>query len=1241
MRMKTTESPSKTMRPWSRFSRFRTIRARMLVAFVLLVLLPVVLITARTAVVSWRDGQTQVTRQLESVATLKEAEIERWLDSLQLNLTAVLANSESDLVVQMLAVDSPEQTAVQLVQENWTQLIKYTGLFEELFLMDQQGRVVLSNGATAVGTIHSNQTYFQQGLEGSFVHPPFYSPTLLRMSVVVTEPVLDGQGKILGVLAGRASMTTLNEIMLERSGLGETGETYLVGANHVLLTNALSVEADIQAADSVIFVRSEGANQALDAKQNAAGLYANYDQAPVIGVYRWLPRLKVALLAEQSQAEAFASLEASLLLDIGLGIAALAAAVIVAFYVTRGLTQPLQNLTATAQKIAHGDFTLTADIEREDEIGILASAFNKMTGHLNQLITDLEQRVNELKMAQLSLRDSEDRYRTLYNSAPVMMHSVDVAGNLINVNLHWLQTMGYEYDEVIGRPVANFFTETSKQYATEEAVPKFFETGYVQDIPYQFVLKNGDVIDVLLTATAYYDNQNEHKYSISVIQDVTERKRAEEELRLSEARQRALLDAMPDMMFRISLDGVILDFKAEEQAQLAMPAAEIIGTNMTEMPMPPEVVQEMLDVMRQTVATGKVVAYEYDLQVPIGLQTFETRMVKSGSDEVISFVRNITERKRAEEALRRSEALLNATNQIARTGGWELDLQTNELYWTDTIKEIHEVPLDYVPILEEGIEFYAPEHVPVIRDAVERAIDGEAYDVELQIITAKQKRLWVRAIGIPVYQNGEVIKLRGVFQDIHERKLADEALRQSEANLLEAQQIAKLGNFEFNLHTQQVYWSDEVYRIFGLPLKEEVTLERYQSLLAPEDFERVMTAVGEAVASLEPYTIEHDIILSNGQRKHLQAIGRPLIDATGEVSRIFGTVQDISEAKKAEQTLHENVVRYRALFDNANDAIWVYDLEKTVVIANASACELTGYSLDELIGKKYDFFTVPEEVDDAHQKFRAATRGRITPHYIRTVLAKNGEKRICEVRIKRVEDDAGTPLFIQGVVRDVTERKQAEAQIQASLQEKEVLLKEIHHRVKNNLQVISSLLDLQSAYIEDDDVQEMFQESRSRVRSMALVHEQLYQSIDLAQIDFADYVHSLTSYLSRVYGQMARGVTLDVEVDNTPLSVETAVPLGLIINELVSNAFKHAFPNNQGGFVRVQLTAMDDQQLYLTIQDSGIGLPAHLDFHNSPSLGLTIVMTLINQLKATIRHVPQEEGTRFEIDIWLGEKDTQ
>jgi two-component sensor histidine kinase len=206
----------------------------------------------------------------------------------------------------------------------------------------------------------------------------------------------------------------------------------------------------------------------------------------------------------------------------------------------------------------------------------------------------------------------------------------------------------------------------------------------------------------------------------------------------------------------------------------------------------------------------------------------------------------------------------------------------------------------------------------------------------------------------------------------------------------------------------------------------------------------------------------------------------------------------------------------------------------------------------------------------------------------------------------------------------------------ASLQEKEVLLKEIHHRVKNNLQVISSLLNLQSAHVEDPQATEIFQDSQNRIRSMALVHEKLYQSQDLARVDLAEYIRNLATYLFRAYSANATGVTLDIQADDVFLTIDTAVPCGLILNELISNALKHAFPDGQAGEICVKLHANGDHQVTLSVADTGVGLPKDLDLNTTTSLGLQLVHTLADQLDGHIE-LNGTRGTEFNITFAISE----
>lgn len=217
----------------------------------------------------------------------------------------------------------------------------------------------------------------------------------------------------------------------------------------------------------------------------------------------------------------------------------------------------------------------------------------------------------------------------------------------------------------------------------------------------------------------------------------------------------------------------------------------------------------------------------------------------------------------------------------------------------------------------------------------------------------------------------------------------------------------------------------------------------------------------------------------------------------------------------------------------------------------------------------------------------------------------------------------------QALQESVAERQRAETQIQASLQEKEVLLKEIHHRVKNNMQVISSLLRLQSGAINDPHIREIFGESQNRIRSMTLVHEKLYQSPDLAKIDFQEYVTLLVNSLFHSYGVSQTKVNLRIEVTVTRLAIDTAIPCGLIINELVSNALKYAFPGERIGMITVRVTYIQSNLIELTVADDGAGMPADLEPENTDTLGLQLVRTISEEQLQGRVSIRRENGTQF------------
>jgi signal transduction histidine kinase len=368
------------------------LRAQLQAAFVVLVLLVVVIITTSAVIIGFQSGREQVISQLETVAEYAEAEINTWAENLQTELAILATQEEALRRMQLLLQPSAfrEVTSNEL-RTNFQAMIDLTADFSELFLLDENGQVVVSTDPEQEGKIFAQEQFFLAGLENPFVQPPRYYPAQDETSVVVAQPIYHPRGFVLGVLAGRANLDQLNEITGRRSQVGDSGEAYLVGINNALLT---PIEGSNLSPRSS-YVRSSGINQVLETKTNSAGLSTNFQDIPVVGVYRWLPDLKVALVAEQRQGEAFSAVNVTLLISIGVAVVALLMAISLAVWVTGNITRPLANLADTSSQIAAGNLDIRADTDRQDEIGELARAFNQMTDQLSQSITTLEDRVSD------------------------------------------------------------------------------------------------------------------------------------------------------------------------------------------------------------------------------------------------------------------------------------------------------------------------------------------------------------------------------------------------------------------------------------------------------------------------------------------------------------------------------------------------------------------------------------------------------------------------------------------------------------------------------------------------------------------------------------------------------------------------------------------------------------------------------------------------------------------------------
>jgi PAS domain S-box-containing protein len=330
---------------------------------------------------------------------------------------------------------------------------------------------------------------------------------------------------------------------------------------------------------------------------------------------------------------------------------------------------------------------------------------------------------------------------------------------------------------------------------------------------------------------------------------------------------------------------------------------------------------------------------------------------------------------------------------------------------------------------------------------------------------------------------------------------------------------------------------------------------------------------------------------------------------------------------------HVAEARYRALIEQIPAVTFMASLDGGLneVYVSPQIEGLLGFAQEEWMSNPVLWFRQlhPDDIELWNQEF---ARGCSTGGPFRAecrFIARDGSIVWVHGEARLIRDEHGRPVLLQGVAFDITESKRAQEIVEASLREKEILLKEIHHRVKNNLQVTSSLLRLQAARIPGAEAQQMLRDSQDRIRSMALVHEMLYRSADLARVDFGEYARSLVQQLLRSYGVDVRQVKHTIDVEHGMLGLDEAVPCGLIINELVANSLKHAFPSNRAGRIWVRIDA-DERRCTLRVGDDGVGFSEELDFRQTQTLGLQLVRTLTDQLEGTIS-LSRQAGTEFTV----------
>jgi len=609
---------------------------------------------------------------------------------------------------------------------------------------------------------------------------------------------------------------------------------------------------------------------------------------------------------------------------------------------------------------------------------------------------------------------------------------------------------------------------------------------------------------------------------------------------------------------------------------------------------------------------------------------------------------DITERKAAEDALKESE---RKYSEFFRTSRDPVFITTKEGRLVESNDAFMEA-LGY-ETMDELLKIAVPEHYenPDDRKRFNRIVEQDGFAKEFPANLVKKDGGIINTLITATVikdRDGNVTGFQGTIRDITDRKSAADALKESEERYRVLFETAKDAIFLNDETGKFMDVNSAACELLGYSKEELLKLSNREIDADPKGY--------EAFLKVRNGLMEEAVFEVNQQRKDGTLIPVEISGKSFEIgdNRLFLAIaRDISERKAAEDALKESEIQYKHLYsmvrlmcDNLPDLMWTKDLDGKFIFVNKACCDilLNAKDTDEPIGKDDMYFARREneahpENPDYHTFGETCNSSDLivmetkNPQTFDEFGNLKGEFIYLDVYKAPFWDGEHNLTGTVGCARVVTKERQTEEQIKRSLQEKEVLLREIHHRVKNNLQVVSSLLNMQARNARDKNTIEILSEARDRIKTMSLIHSQLYEGSDLAAINMKEFVNRLLGQLLQSYPVGDTRVAHVVHVDDYPFPISVAVPVGLIINELLSNALKHAFDGRDEGKIEVSLTAPEEGMINLTVSDDGVGLPPGFDIDKSKTLGLRLVKILTeDQLQGNLE-VTSDGGATFGIEF--------
>ena len=884
--------------------------------------------------------------------------------------------------------------------------------------------------------------------------------------------------------------------------------------------------------------------------------------------------------------------------------------------------------------------------------------------------------ISAQKAAEFRAGESSHFLATMIDTLPMPIFFKDVSGRYLGCNPPFEEYIGIRRDHLIGKTAYDISPKNLADRYTA-ADRQVFDNPVSQRYETQIRYADGSRHDVIFSKAPFFNKDGSVGGLIGAFLDITERKRSEEEIQLSNVILKTQQETSPDGILIGDESGKILSFNRRFTEIWGIPQV-IVDSRSDERALSFVLdkladPQEFLARVRNLYEHWEEKSWE-EILLKDGtvLERYSAPML--GEDNRyfgrVWYFHDITERKRAEQALRSSEEQFRVIFHNQQTGLIMVDAVNH------TITDANAAALALIGVSREDVIG------KVCHTFICPAEKGKCPVTDLGKTVDNSERVLIRANGekIPILKSVNPIKIGGrpflieSFIDLSERKQMETALRESRQLFADIISFLPDPTFVIDKDGKVLAWNRAIEQLSGVPADNilgkgdhEYSLWVYGKrrpllvdLVLHPDQDNTRLDYTAIQRDGQTVTGQRHVVLPDGRKIFLSFVASPLFDAQGNVVGAIESIRDITRLKEAEAELArinqnlEKIIweRTRALEDevaqrmraekNVQDALSytrsvieanpdlmvVLDRNGTVLDVNAAAESLTGIPREQLIGTPYFGYLVDDGTHtDAFSRLLEA--GRIE----NSIQLRRTDGHVTPLSMNATviggKDAPDTRILVSA--HDITRQKQDEEAIRASLDEKVLLLREVHHRVKNNLQIIISLTNLQMRQIDDPGVKQIMTETQNRVRAMSLVHEKLYRSESLSRIDFADYTRFLATQLFSYFGTDTRRVQLDLAMGTIMVDINTAVPLGLLMNELVSNALKHAFPHGREG--TISISGGDEGDLItLVVRDNGIGIPAEFDWKNTTSLGMRLINILVDQVDGTIT-LDRNQGTSFTITV--------